>query len=159
MKDAPGITKRRFIYDISRSSYEKEWGTTYIKAGFGARLLAVIIRFLPKIGPLRALSFHAPTPAAQKLFEESFVKTVTFYKEKLAVVRAGGDLQLPNMNFDTGKPSKFGEYHLADDSCSKLLIELGNRQPDSDLRTALLAYYGTARPTDPKAAAALAQLQ
>jgi len=158
MKDVPGITKRRFIYDISRSSYEKEWGTTYSRPGFGARLLAIIIRFLPKIGPLSTLSFHAPTPAAQKLFEDSFVKSVTLYKEKLAVVRAGGDLQLPNMNFDTGKPSKFGEYHLADDSCSKLLIELGNRQPDPDLRTALLAYYGTAQPTDPKAVAVLAQL-
>src|SRR5215467_14886213 len=31
----PGITKRKFLYNLSRSSYRKKWGTNYQQPGFG----------------------------------------------------------------------------------------------------------------------------
>lgn len=71
-------------------------------------------------------------------------------------------LGLPNTNFDTGAPSKFGEYKMADEACGKLLIKLKDHKfegVDADLRHSLLDYYGSAAPVDAKAAAALAELR
>src|SRR5579862_1917004 len=34
VKEIPGATQKKFLYTLSRSSYEKEWGTQYHKAGF-----------------------------------------------------------------------------------------------------------------------------
>src|SRR5579864_5828287 len=33
-KEIPGMTKQKFLYNLSRSSYEKEWGTSYHRPGF-----------------------------------------------------------------------------------------------------------------------------
>ncbi len=35
MSEQPDFAKRKFLYRISRSEYEKEWGTDYRKPGFG----------------------------------------------------------------------------------------------------------------------------
>ena len=32
-KEIPGITRKKFLYNLSRSSYEKEWGTEYARLG------------------------------------------------------------------------------------------------------------------------------
>ena len=34
-KELPGITRKKFLYNLSRSSYEKNWGSTYQRPGFG----------------------------------------------------------------------------------------------------------------------------
>ena len=34
-KEIPGITRKKFLYNLSRSSYEKEWGKDYHKPGIG----------------------------------------------------------------------------------------------------------------------------
>ena len=36
MKDQPGITKRKFLYNLSRASYQKNWGKAYQPPTFGA---------------------------------------------------------------------------------------------------------------------------
>src|SRR6266852_1988156 len=61
-KDVPSVTRRKFLYNLSRASYEKEWGTGYQKPGVRARLLAFFFRIVPKVGPFKALAFHTPTP-------------------------------------------------------------------------------------------------
>jgi len=116
----PRADRRRYIYAISRSSFEKEWGATYVRPGFGARLLAFLLRFIPKIGPLRTLAFHPATLETQKLFMDSFVRTLAIYKEKLAAVKRGEKPDLPNTNFDTGELARPGAYRLADDAAAKL---------------------------------------
>ena len=162
LQESPGLTKRKFVYALARSSYEKEWGTDYGKPGAWARFLAFLFEILPKVGPLRALTFHAPTPATQKLFMESFVKSLKLYQEQLASIGAKETLGLANTNFDTGAPSKFGAYKMADESCGKLLIKLSEHRfegVDADLRRSLLEYYGSAAPDDAKVAEALALLR
>ena len=47
-KEIPGVTRKKFLYNLSRSSYEKEWGTEYHKPGFGTRLLAFLFRISPR---------------------------------------------------------------------------------------------------------------
>ena len=114
------------------------------------------------MGPLRALSFRPPTPAAEKLFMDDFVKTLADYRAALATVRAGKLPDLPDKNFDTGEPARYGQYRLADEACDHLLIRLEAKKfstLDAPLKTSLLAFYGKAVPADPKAAAALEQLR
>jgi hypothetical protein len=162
MRDTPGITKRRFVYAVSRSSYEKEWGTSYEKPGFGSRLLTFLLTIVPKIGPFRALSFRPATPEAQKLFQDSFVKTLAAYRTELDRIRGGSVPTLADDNFDTGKPAAYGTYRLADDACGRLLLKLSDRkfaEVDSGLRESILKYYGATSPDDPKVVWALNALR
>src|ERR1700675_4199020 len=71
-KDQPGITRKKFLYNLSRASYQKNWGKQYQPPTVGERFLAFLVRILPKIGPLKVLRLVTPTPATEKLFEASF---------------------------------------------------------------------------------------
>src|SRR5271169_6471370 len=70
-KDQPGITKKEFLYNLSRASYEKEWGHDYQQPSAGDKFLAFLWRLIPKIGPLKVLQFRTPTLATEKMFEAS----------------------------------------------------------------------------------------
>src|SRR6202795_5192006 len=61
MRETPDFSKQKFLYRLSRSEYEKEWGKDYKKPGFGTRVLSVLLRYLPKIGPFKGMSFDNPT--------------------------------------------------------------------------------------------------
>src|SRR5580693_2774491 len=39
MREQPDFAKRKFLYRLSRSEYEKDWGKDYAKPGFGTRVL------------------------------------------------------------------------------------------------------------------------
>ena len=147
-KDLPGITRKKFLYNISRSSYEKEWGRDYSRPTVGDKFLAFVIRILPKFGPLRVLTFRTPTPEAEKLFESSFNATVDHYRQLLVAV-GNAQLELPNDNFDVGKVTVRGEYKLNDKTCAELLDRLAKQRLasiDLDLKTQLLAYYADKDP-------------
>ena len=79
----PSETKDKFIYHISNSGYQKEWGHIYETPGFWARLKASFLRVLPKVGPLSGLAFHPPTPEVEHLFMGSFNETLDRYRELL----------------------------------------------------------------------------
>ena len=138
-----GITRRRYVYRIKMSAYQKDFHDQYKKPGFGARLLAFLFRLVPKIGPFKAFAFKVPPPAAEKMFLASLDDTVRRYKELLA--NAGSSqLQLPNQNFDTGKPTHIGEYHLADETYAKLVERLNHDkvQISAPLQANIDAFYG-----------------
>jgi hypothetical protein len=142
-RDAPTMTERRFLYNLSRSSYEKRWGKVYQKPGFGSKILAFFLAILPKIGPLRTLSFRMPTPQAETLFMSSFNVTLTEYRRLLDQVRAG-QLDLDNPNFDTGAVTLPGTYFMQDDCYAELLDGLAKTQfkgVSPELRANILAFY------------------
>jgi hypothetical protein len=144
-KDVPGATRRKFLYNISRSSYEKQWGKDYTKPTFGETLLAFLIRILPKIGPLRVLAFRTPTPQTEKLFEESFNVTLDRYRALLAQLR-NGQADLPNDNFDVGETTPRGKYRLADAACAELLDRIAQNNfanASPELRAELLRFYAS----------------
>src|SRR5262249_43983134 len=101
-KSIPGIDQRAFVYSLSRKQYENEYGGTYQKPGFFTRFVVLLYRILPKVGPLEALKFKAPTPEAERLFTASLEDTRRRYGEALTAVREGR-LRLANTNFDTGR--------------------------------------------------------
>ena len=141
-KDAPGTTRTKFLYNLSRSSYEKNWGTTYQRPGFRSRVLAGFFHIVPRTGPFKALAFKRLTPETEKLYMAGFNASIDRYSEMLAGV-GSGRLQLPNDNFDVGTATKAGQYTLTDGAYAKLLHKLDGHYADmpQDLRSDILAFY------------------
>jgi hypothetical protein len=143
-RDQPGMTRKKFLYNLSRASYQKNWGKAYQQPSFGERFLAFLLRLLPKIGPLQVLEFKTPTPAAEQLFEASFNSSMDRYRGLLSEM-AEGKPDLPNDNFDTGDVTGPGKYQLNDKAQAKLLDELAKQQfhgVSADLRAELLEFFG-----------------
>ena len=143
MRETPNFAKKKFLYRLSRSNYEKEWGKDYVKPGPGTRILATLLRYMPKIGPFKGLAFNAPTPQTEDLYIKSINTTVDQYRAFLEEVRTGA-LVLPDCDLDTGKPTAPAEYSLTDDTYAKLLGQLSDRKfvgTSPELRTNILDFY------------------
>ncbi|MGA7410900.1 MAG: zinc dependent phospholipase C family protein [Bryobacteraceae bacterium] len=125
--ETPGLTKKQFLYNLSRSSYEKEWGTEYHRPGMGSRFMTWVLEIVPKTGPFKSLAFRPPTPAVEKMFMASFNATIDSYRGLLQQVDAG-HVELANENFDVGTPTVAGEYLGADLAYDKLLGKLANHK-------------------------------
>jgi hypothetical protein len=141
--ETPNFRARQFRYYLSRSSYQKEWGKSYHRPGFGTRVLAFFLKFVPKIGPFKALDIQVPTQKTEDLYIASVDKTIENYT-KLVHQAADGNLQLTNTDFDTGRDTRPGEYKLTDDTYAHLLDQLTERnfsQIAPELRTNILAFY------------------
>jgi Zinc dependent phospholipase C len=135
--------KKKYLYYLSRANYEREWGRTYRRPGFGTRVLAVFLKIIPKRGPFSALSFKVPPPAAEDMFVKSIDNTVQDYGKFLDEAQKG-TLHLEDKDFDTGHETRPGEYALADQSYARLLGELANnqfKQVSPQLRENIVAYY------------------
>jgi hypothetical protein len=144
-KDQPGITRKKFLYNLSRASFEKRWGKDYRRPNFVEKFYAFLFRLIPKFGPLRVLTFRTPTPQTEKLFEDSFNATLDRYRHLLDDY-AAGRLQLPNDNIDTGSTTPLGKYHLADVTYAGLLDRLAQQNfagADAKLRADILAYFAS----------------
>jgi Zinc dependent phospholipase C len=143
MRETPNFAKQEFLYRLSRSGYEKEWGKDYVRPGVGTRILSTFLRYMPKIGPFKALAFNNPTPQTEDLYIKSINMTVDQYRVFLEQVRAGA-LVLPNCDLDSGVATRAAEYSLADESYAQLVGQLSGRKFDltsPELRTNILDFY------------------
>jgi Zinc dependent phospholipase C len=144
MHDQPGITKRKFLYNLSRAGYKKTWGNNYQPPTLCERFLAFLIRIIPKFGPLKVLQLKTPTAQTERMFEASFNAALDRYRHLLTLV--GTDrLHLPNENFDTGEISGPGKYRLNDETHAKLLDELAKqdfRGASPEVQSELLEFFG-----------------
>ena len=144
-KLTPGIEERSFVFRYTRLDYEQDFPAQYRKPGLFMRFLAFLYRLLPKIGPLRPLSFEAPTPAAEQLFTRSLVDTRARYRAELEAVRENR-LDFANTNFDIGRAGVYGDYSLADETYCELLKRLDKRKfrdVPEELKAAFTKYYTT----------------
>ena len=107
MHETPNFAKRKFLYRLSRSDYEKDWGKDYVKPGMGTRILSTLLRYMPKIGPFKKLAFNNPTPQTEDLYIKSINTTVDQYRVFLEQVGAG-TLVLPNCDLDSGQLTSGG---------------------------------------------------
>jgi hypothetical protein len=142
--DEPGLTKRKFLYNLKKSNFEKEWGKNYKKPTLGDRFLAFIYRLLPKIGPLKVLQFKTPTPETEHMFEASFNDTIDEYRELLREARESEMPAVTNDNFDLGEISAPGRYHLSDTTHAKLLDQLAEQKfagATPEIRAELLDFF------------------
>ena len=141
-KDAPSVTRKNFLYNLSRSSYEKNWGSTYKRPGIRSKILAFLFRIVPKVGPFRPLDFKRLTPETEKMYMASFNSTIDRYRELLSEQNAGR-LKLPNDNLDVGTSTAAGKYKLTDAAYSQLLHKLQGHYTEmpQELRSDILAFY------------------
>ena len=141
--DIPDATKKKFLFNLSRANYEREWGKDYRKPSPGERFLAFLYKLIPKFGPLKILQFRTPTPQTEQMFEASFNATLDRYRELLTEVREGR-LDLPNNNFDTGEKTGPGKYRLNDEAHAELLDKLAENKfvgATSEVKAELLRFF------------------
>ncbi len=141
-KDAPSATRKTFLYNLSRSSYEKNWGATYKRPGIRSKILAALFRFVPKVGPWRPLGFERLTPEIEKMYMASFNSTIDRYRQLLSEQNSG-HLKLPNENLDVGTSTPAGKYSLTDAAYSQLLHKMQGHYTEmpEELRSDILAFY------------------
>jgi hypothetical protein len=143
MRETPNFARKKFLYRLSRSGYEKEWGKDYVKPGAGTRILSTLLRYIPKAGPFKGLAFNNPTAKTEDLYIKSINTTVDQYRGFLQQERAD-TLLLPNFDLDSGQPTKANEYSLTDDAYAKLLAQVAGdnfKHTSAELRDNILAFY------------------
>ncbi len=141
--EIPNFSRERFLYHLSKADYNKSWGSGYQKPGPGAYFLAGLFKVAPKVGPLRTIDFKEPTPKTEDLYFKSVDQTIDRFGKALGEVKNHA-LQTPDIDLDTGKPTRRGEYPLADATYRELLDELASDHfdhMDDALRDNILAFY------------------
>jgi hypothetical protein len=142
-KSEPGVTRTRFVYVMKRSSYEHDWGRRYDRPSPGERVLAVLLKLIPPIGPLGALKLKMPTPQVEDLFMRSFDRAAAQYSGRLADSR-NNKLHLANVNYDLGQVARPGTYRLQDEIYAYWLDEVAKKRfatVTPDIKRDLLDYY------------------
>lgn len=143
LEAVPNFSPQKFRYLLSRTEYQREWGKNYDRPGFGAKFLAFIVKLMPKIGPFRTLDIKPPTPETEKMYIKSVDDTVSFY-DRLLTEFETNQLDLPNRDYDTARPTAAGEYALADKTYARLLQTLAKNNfngMSQELRANILAFY------------------
>jgi len=141
--ETPNFNSRKFRYYLSRAEYQREWGKGYRKPGFGTRVLSFFLKFVPKVGPFKALDFKIPTRQTEDLYVASVNHTLDDYRKLLVEVKQR-NLHLPNTDFDTGRMTRAGEYPLTDNAYAHLLDHLARdnfQQLTPELRENILTFY------------------
>jgi hypothetical protein len=144
-KTNPSANSRTFHYRMHKKAYIKEFGSSRQKPRFAARILAFFINILPKIGPLKVFKFKDPGPEGEKNFVRSFDTALTHYHDALAKLQYA-NITLPDVNFDTGKPTMMGEYDLADKTYGDLVDALEDNKFNNltaPLKQNILAFYNS----------------
>jgi len=143
VRDTPNFDQKKFLYRLSRTNYEKQWGKGYRRPGIGSRILAFILRKIPKIGPASALDFKVPTAKTEDIYIKSVNRTTDNYFSLLHQVRDDSP-RFPDTDFDTGRKTAPAEYPLTDVTYSRLLQNQSNKNfahMTPELRSNILEFY------------------
>ncbi len=141
--ETPNFNSRKFRYYLSRANYQREWGKGYRRPGFGTRVLAFFLRFVPKAGPFKALDFKIPSRKTEDLYIASVNLSIEDYKKLLAESEKQ-HFHLANTDFDTGRMTHAGEYRLTDNAYGHLLDELAKAdfvQVTPQLQEDIVGFY------------------
>jgi hypothetical protein len=143
IKDSiPAATARSFVYRMRIKNYNKQFSKRE-RPGFTAYMAAMVIRILPKIGPLRVLKFRHPTGEAEKKFVQSF-DTASVHFAGIANTLSEKDVLLANIDFDTGNRTVAGEYRPSDMAYAGWLQKLKENSfvtTNSAMQKNILGYY------------------
>ncbi|HEX5110038.1 MAG TPA: zinc dependent phospholipase C family protein [Vicinamibacterales bacterium] len=142
-RQSPGMQESVFVYSLSRAEYDRDFGTTYRKPGLLSRLLAFIIKIVPKVGPFRPLAFTPLPQPEEELLVKSVAAAHARYRTALQML-GRGKLDLENSDFDTGNPPVRSRNPLVEKTYADLLEQLEHHdfeQVPDDLRAAINAYY------------------
>src|SRR5205085_11140710 len=151
MREYKDFNEKKFLYNLSRADYEKEWGTGYRRPSAGARVWGFLIKLLLKVTPFHSAKYKDPTPQTEDMYFKSMNETLDHYRAQLADLRKRDPVTLPDLDCDTGAPARPGEYRRADRTYDKLLRTLNAdhfQKMDESLRADLARYYSARKPQD-----------
>jgi hypothetical protein len=139
----PNATQPTFVFQLSRMDFEKKFGKSFAEPGYFFRFVSLLGNLLPNVGPLKRLPYKPLPPEVQRLYADGLHRAVLEYQG--ALERGGAWQQrLANIDLDTGRPTRAGEYDLADQAHAELLQRLSHQgfaNVSSGLGADLLAYY------------------
>jgi hypothetical protein len=121
----PAATSESFVYELSRADFEKEFGKAYRQPGYFARFLAFVVKLVPNKGPFKRMVYVPLPPHVRQLFTTALEHATTRYRSLIAPAHRPN---LTNVNLDTGRPTRRGEYEPADDAYAQLLEKLDERR-------------------------------
>jgi hypothetical protein len=109
--------------------------------------LAIVVFVIPKVGGARDLAIKIPTLETQEWYLKSMNHTVDVLNETLRKLRGeeSSPVSLANLDLDTGRQERLGEYTLADQTYAKLLERITESPQNTisrELKQDILAYYG-----------------
>jgi hypothetical protein len=148
--DIPNESFQEFLDRIEGADFQTVWNRYRRQPGIKTNLLAILIRFLPRIGALSDLAIKVPTQETQDLYVKSVNHTIKVYGGFLQELSAAPRFRepIPNFDLDTGEPTRPGAYALTDKTYAALLHKLVNypqRAVAADLRQNILDYFRAAK--------------
>jgi zinc dependent phospholipase C len=148
----PTFVPEKLIYRMSNADYQKSFGDSYRRPGFGTRALAFFIKLIPKVGPLRDLALRVPSADAQRQFLSGMNTVVDHYEQSIDHLRSEPaihpSLNLAAANLDTGRRTAPGTYPLADQTYANYLAVLVKLHPASNPTSQSAKAYQQPQPTD-----------
>jgi hypothetical protein len=143
-QDLPGF--HTFAERVKKASADNGWEQyRKHKVSFKTRIVAFLILITPKIGILSDLSIRGPSRESEEKYVEAVNATIDRYQQMLEeLARKGNDgFAVPDLDLDTGYPSRPGTYRLTDKTYATLLHQVTqqNAMPPLGLRQNILAYY------------------
>jgi Zinc dependent phospholipase C len=138
-----------FSKRVARTNFERRWKHTYKGPGVKAHLLAVVVFIVPKVGGAADLAIKIPTSETQHWYFHSVNQTVDALNDTLRRLReeAGDPISLANLDLDTGRQEKPGDYPLADETYADLLKQITAKSESTiskTLKQHILEYYAGA---------------
>ncbi|MGA7521567.1 MAG: zinc dependent phospholipase C family protein [Acidobacteriaceae bacterium] len=146
-EDLPGFTT--FRMRLQEASARNGWEAyRKHKPSFETRIVAALIFILPKVGVLSDLAI----PGFGRDSEEKYVESVDLASDRYLdllheLARKNQDgFAVPDLDLDTGYPTRPGTYHLTDKTYAALLRQVTNTtaMPPLGLRQNILAFYSDA---------------
>ncbi|HKF06861.1 MAG TPA: zinc dependent phospholipase C family protein [Candidatus Sulfotelmatobacter sp.] len=138
---------RIFSERVAQTNYERHWKHAHKGPGVKAHLLAIVVFLVPKVGGASDLAIKIPNNQTQEWYLQSMNHTVDVFRDTLHKALEEGvndPVALANIDLDTGRRSKAGDYPLADEAYAQLLARLTqkpNRAISESLKQHVLTYY------------------
>lgn len=111
----------------------------------------MLIEILPKVGPLRVLNFTVPGMDAENFFIKSFDTASAHYSDHIAHLQ-NNNIDLNNIDLDTGENTAPTEYRLADKTYSEWLLKLREKNFKlivPAIKQNILNFYGDSKASLP----------
>ena len=106
----PTFVPKKLIYRLSTADYQKRFGNSYQRPGFGTRFLAFLLKLVPKIGPLKDLALRVPSADTQKTFLTGMDTVVDEYQHYLVQLNAE-PADRPSLHLPSPRP-RHRQAHL-----------------------------------------------
>ncbi len=146
-EDLPGF--QTFQQRLREASTRNGWEAyRKHKPGIETRIVAALIFILPKVGILSDLAIRGPSRESEENYVESVNRTTDRYLDilyQLAQKDQDG-FAVPDLDLDTGYPTRPGTYNLTDKTYATLLREVTatTAMPPLGLRQNILGFYSDA---------------